>query len=151
MNIKEYAQTGKLERFSFLWSEARLIFAAVALAIGGRPVLTAFLPIPSLFSIEWMILKLAWIISGIASVYLLYLWNENGQRLFGGKENKDVVAFFIMIVSGINLGLTGLLGNNIGMTLLSGLIAFILTAIAYIWAAMHLYKRWKAHGEKLFG
>lgn len=72
MNFEEQMKPDKLERYSFLWSEARLIIGAVALFIGGVPLLLAFNPIPSLSGLLGSLLTLAWIISGLASLYLLY-------------------------------------------------------------------------------
>jgi hypothetical protein len=35
MDLQEHSRPDALERYSFLWSEARLVVAAVALLIGG--------------------------------------------------------------------------------------------------------------------
>ena len=71
MNIKNM----DLERNSFLWSEVRLIIAAVALFLGGLPPIYLVLPIPALFGFVRILLVLAWIVSGVASGYLLYRWH----------------------------------------------------------------------------
>ncbi|MEK7519813.1 MAG: hypothetical protein AAB581_01020 [Patescibacteria group bacterium] len=148
MDIKEHTQPDKLERYSFLWSEARLAIAALALFLGGIPPVFYFLPF--LYGITSPLLHLAWVISGVASVYMLYRWNTNGRMLFGGKEPRDLYAFFVSVVSGINLGLTGLLGQNIGMSISSSKVIFLIVGVVYIVAAYHLWKRWKASGEKMF-
>src|SRR3989344_8325172 len=95
-----------LERYSFLWSEVRLIIAALALFLGGvSPLLKLGLP----SGLASSLLTLSWIISGVAAVYLLYRRHKT-KLLLGGKDKWDAVAFFVMVVSGINLGLVGLLG-----------------------------------------
>src|SRR3989344_7642125 len=111
MDMNQYTKPGALERYSFLWSEARLVIAAVALFIGGRPPIIAFNPIPAFYGLFSSLLTLSWIISGVAAAYLFYRWNEH-KTLFGGNNKKDKYAFFVSIISGFNLGLTGLMGNN---------------------------------------
>lgn len=141
----------QLERYSFLWSEARLVIAAIALFIGGVPVLRVLLPIPALFDLVGLVLTLTWIISGAASAYLLYRWISAKQILFGRKVTLDTVAFFVSVVSGINLGLAGLMGRNIGMSILSSYFIFVVTALIYLASAVYLYRRWNASGKKVFG
>lgn len=139
----------KLERYAFLWSEARLIVAAVALLIGGVPPVYLIAP-ASLFGIARTGLLAAWIISGIAALYLVYRWWNHGQKVFGGKNTHDMLAFAVLALSGINLGLTGVMSKNIGMTILHGRFVFFVTAAIYLAAAYHLYNRWKKSGERLF-
>jgi uncharacterized membrane protein YuzA (DUF378 family) len=139
-----------MERDSFLWSEVRSVLAAVALFLGGVPVVYVLFPIPPLFSLIRTLLLLAWIISGIASVYLLYRWYNGGMKVFGGKSAKDTTAFLIGTVSGINLGVAGLFGINVGMSILSGRLVFVIVGLAYLWSSWHLYERWKANGRQLF-
>ncbi len=150
MDIKEHTTPEKLEYYSFLWSEVRLVIAAVALFIGGTPPILLLVPVASLYGLMYLGLKLAWIVSGVAAAYLAYRWYEGGQKLFGGKDTKDTVAFLVSVVSGINLGLVGFLGQNIGMSLVSGQLVFLLTGAVYLAAAGYLYMRWNAHGKKLF-
>ncbi|MDP3645627.1 MAG: hypothetical protein Q8R25_00885 [bacterium] len=131
-----------------MWSEARLLVAAVALLLGGvSPIL---LVVPASFEFTVTLLKLAWLVSGVASLYLAYRWYSAKQTLFGKKDGADTLAFFVMVVSGINLGLTGALGQNIGMSILSGRTVFFVVALLYLWTAYHLWKRWNSHGKKLF-
>lgn len=139
------------EKWSFLWSEARLLIAAVALFIGGVPPLL-FLGVnaPAVLPLVSILLKLAWIVSGVASTYLLYRWVNGGMKVFGGQDKLDVGAFLIMAVSGINLGITGVLGTNIGMMLSSHFLVFIVTAVVYVCVAVYLYRRWNTYGKKLF-
>lgn len=146
MDIKIHATPSKLERYSFLWSLLRLLIAAVSLIIGGYPIALRLLYLPLTSSL----LTLSWIISGIASVYLAYRWNADGRKLFGGTETKDTVAFFAMVISGVNLGLVGLIGQNIGMNISSSKLVFIIVGVFYVICAYYLHTRWKAYGEKIF-
>lgn len=140
----------RLERYAFLWSELRLLFAAVALLIGGKPVLLA-LPLPfGLFGFMWNILHFTWIISGIAVGYLCYRWLQCGKRLFGKQEKIDRNAFLFLVVTGINLGLTGLFGTNIGMSLVTSKAIYFLAGVVYLLVAAYLWKRWKEMGQIMF-
>jgi len=147
MNIKEYTLPDKLERYSFLWSEARLVIAAVALFLGAVPPLR-YLPLPS--GLMNTILTLSWIISGIAAVYLLYRWYKANWVVFGGKAQMDMAALGVSIVSGINLGLTGILRNNIGLSISSNQVVLIIVGVLYLAAAFQLYTRWSSYGKKIF-
>jgi hypothetical protein len=132
-----------------MWSEARLVIAALALFIGGYPPVLYFFPM--FVGTTMPFLKLSWIISGVASAYLLYRWHGGERRLFGERHQKDTYAFFVSVVSGLNLGLTGLLGQNIGMSVASGnQILYVLTGAAYLWAAWQLYTQWKGHSRRVF-
>lgn len=150
MNLQHFTTPAQLERNSFLWSEVRLVVAAVALFIGGVPPALAFNPISSLVPMIFSLLKIAWLISGAASAYLLYRWYSNGQRVFGGRDAKDRGAFLVSGISGINLGLVGLLGTNIGMSIASGSLVFGAVGAVYLVAAWHLYQRWNASHQQLF-
>ena len=156
MDIKKCSEPYQLERYSFLWSQARLIIAAVALFIGGIPPVLAFNPIPAFYGVLRALLVVAWIISGTASGYMLYRWNSlygwnSGQRtLFGGKAPLDTAAFFVSVVSGLNLGIAGLLGTNIGMSISSNRFIFAITALLYLASAVYLFRRWNAAGQKVF-
>ena len=150
MNLKHHTHPDNLERYAFLWSEVRLVIAAIALFIGGIPPVLYFLPGVGSFGLVNLALKLAWIISGVSAAYLFYRWLHAGQKLFGHSNMKDTAAFVVMVVSGINLGLVGLIGNNIGMSISSSYAVFVITAVVYLVSAYHLYTRWKAHGRKLF-
>lgn len=147
MNLQQFSSPEQLERNSFLWSEVRLVIAAVALFLGGVPPAIYFIDNSGLI---WSLLKICWIISGAASVYLAYRWNKGGQTVFGGKDQKDLAAFAVSVVSGINLGLAGLLGNNIGMSIASGGAVFTVVGLLYLVCAYHLYQRWQAHGSRVF-
>ena len=150
MNISEYTQPDKLEHYSFLWSEVRLLIAAVALFVGGGPPLFYFIRLPGLYGLFNTLLTLSWLISGVASAYLLYRWYKGNRTIFGGKAQIDMAAFFVSVVSGINLGLTGLLRNNIGMSITSNQIIFIIVGVLYLAAAYRLYTRWSSYGKKIF-
>jgi hypothetical protein len=147
MDFKELSTPAQLERNSFLWSEARLVVGAVALFLGGIPPVVYFLGSSGTI---WSLLKIAWLISGAASAYLGYRWYTGGQQVFGGKDNKDLGAFAVSVVSGLNLGWTGLAGNNIGMSIASSQPIFLMVGVVYLVAALHLWRRWKARGEHVF-
>jgi uncharacterized membrane protein YuzA (DUF378 family) len=61
-----------------------------------------------------------------------------------------MITFFISIVSGLNLGIAGLLANNIGMSISSNRFVFIIVGILYLFAARHLFLRWKESENKMF-
>jgi len=42
MDWKKYTKRKNLDKYSFFWSEARLLIASVSLFIGGMPVIFAF-------------------------------------------------------------------------------------------------------------
>jgi len=147
MNLQKHTTKEKLEEYSFLWSEIRLVIAAIALFIGGVPPL--FFLLGSSYGLMSSLLGLSWIISGVASVYLLYIWSKT-RTLFGANEKRDLYAFLVMIVSGINLGLAGFIRTNIGMSISSNKFLFWIVGIIYLASAYYLHKRWKANGKKLF-
>ncbi len=150
MDTQDFLKPDSLERNSFLWSEARLVVAAVALLLGGVPPLRLLLPMAGLYGLVGTILTLAWIVSGVASVYLLYRWFTGGKVLFGAHEPLDMGAFFVSAVSGINLGFTGLMGSNFGMSIFSGRVLFGITALIYLASAAYLWRRWSISGKKIF-
>jgi hypothetical protein len=151
MDIKHHTRPEQLERYSFLWSEARLLIAAISLIIGGVPVVYRVFGYAYGFtSIVAGLLTLSWLISGAAAIYLAYCWNESGQKLFGKKEMADRIAFFISIISGINLGVVGLTRQNIGMNIFSSQVIFAITGVIYLVAAGYLWMRWNTSGKKLF-
>ncbi len=146
--LQKHLEPQNLEKYAFFWSEARLLIAALALFLGGVPPIIRLFPY--LYPLTRPLLTLAWIISGVVSLYLLYLWNKAGKKVFGGNDMKDTVAFFVNVVSGFNLGLTGITGTNIGMSMTHNYTIYILVGILYLASAWHLHTRWKARGEKLF-
>lgn len=150
MRFHEYTTPEALARFAFYWSEARLVIAAVALFLGGIPPVIYFLPVPGLLRVVSPLLALSWLLSGIVSAYLLYRWNQGGKKVFGGRNQRDLTAFFLTVVTGLNLGLVPIVGSNIGMSLSSSKGVFVLAGIVYILVALYLWKRWTQNGEKLF-
>ncbi len=146
MNIQEHTTPEKLEKYAFLWSEVRLVVAALALFLGGIPPVT-FLPLPS--GLVGTLLGLSWIISGLAVGYLAFNWLKS-KMLFGAKEKLDMYAFFVMIVSGLNLGIAGLFRTNIGLNITSAKLFLWIVGALYLASAYHLYRRWKAHNERVF-
>ena len=143
INLKDVKQ---MSTYAFYWSEARLLIAAVALLLGGIPPIMLIMPIP----LVGALLTLSWIISGVASAYLAYQWYAHDFRVFGGKDTFDMAAFGVLIVSGLNLGIVGILGTNIGMNISSSYAVFVLAAVAYVASAGWLYKRYTAHHQTIF-
>ena len=139
----------ELTAYSFWWSEVRLLVAAIALFIGGVPPIYLMVP-PSLFSITTLLLKLAWIISGVAVIYLLYRWYETGQKLFGHKDHKDTLAFLVLAVSGLNLGFAGVFGRNLGLGITTNHLVLFVVAVCYLAAAWQLWNHGKKHDGKIF-
>ena len=150
MSFQEHTKPENLERYSFLWSEIRLIIAAVALFMGGVPPVLAFNPIPAFYGLLSSLLTISWIISGIASGYLLYRWNVGSRRIFGRQNSMDMILLFVMIISGFNLGIAGIFSKNIGMTISSNSLVFIIVGIIYLISAWYLFKEWKKNGRRVF-
>jgi len=137
-----------LEWYAFAWSEVRLLIAAVALLLGGVPPILFITP-SAVVGVVALLLALSWVLSGVAAAYLVYRWYLSGRKLFGASDRKDMAAFLVLAVSGINLGLVPFF-SNLGMSISSNYVVFVVVAVAYVWSAYHLYRRWKAHGEKIF-
>ncbi len=146
MDFTHHTHPDRLELYSFYWSEARLLIASLALFLGGVPPVILILPLP----LTGLILTLCWIISGIVSGYLVYRWHKAGMKLFGEKNTLDTAAFAVNVVSGFNLGVAGLLGINIGMTISSNYILFVIVGVLYLASAIRLGRRWQVWGRKLF-
>lgn len=147
MDISKHTTSSNLERYAFYWLLALLVFSAGALFLGARPPITLILGYSSLV---FSVLKLMWIISGVAAVYLTYSWVQNKKRVFGGTEKKDMAAFWFMILCGYNLGIMGLMGMNIYFQIAMGYFVYIITGIAALVFAGYLYKRWLDCGQRLF-
>lgn len=137
-----------LIRYAFYWSLARMGIAVLSLFFGATPFLGKF--------VGYNLMMLAWLVSGVASVYLGYRWYTGGKTVFGGKNQKDTIAFLIMVVTGINLGYTAI-DTNVGMNFTYSLvgsmnlddIVYKATAVLYALVAYYLYKRFKENGERV--
>jgi hypothetical protein len=138
-----------LDRACFYWTEARLITAAIALFLGGYPPVLYFNPIPAFGGFLSTLVTVAWVISGPVSLYLLYRWLKNNKVVLNNTL-RDKVAFFIAVVSGLNLGFAGIARTNIGMSLADSTLTFVLTGCLYLVVAIYLYQHWKRHNENLF-
>jgi hypothetical protein len=137
----------ELIKYSFYWSEIRLLVAALALLLGGIPPVMMVLPgIPLIGTL----LTLSWIVSGVTAIYLAYRWYRNDFMIFGEKNLRDIAAFGVMVVSGINLGIVGLSGTNIGMSISSHYTAFVIVAVVYVASAAWLYMRYSSARGTLF-
>jgi hypothetical protein len=136
-----------MERYAFLWSLCRMAIAVLSLFLGASPILLGI--------VGYQVMMLAWLISGVAALYLGYRWFSGGKRVFGGNNQKDTWAFLIMVVTGINLGYTAF-STNIGMNLAYSIVGMSLadllykaTAVLYAVVVYYLYKRWKENGERV--
>ncbi len=148
MDLNAHTTPDKLERYAFLWSLARMAIGALSLFFGAAPILYRF--------VGSGVMMLAWMISGAAALYLGYRWYTGGKKVFSGNDQKDTIAFLVMVVTGINLGYAGI-STNISMSLVYSIlgsslagIVFKATAVAYLLVAYQLFKRWKASGERVF-
>ena len=152
MDYNSFLKPEVLLKYSFWWSECRLLFGAVALLLGGRPLMLFMLGpvVAGGFSLAMFVLSVVWIVSGLASLYLLYRWWASGMTVLGGKDYMDLAAFFVMTLSGLNLGVAGLTGNNIGMTISSWYVVFVIVSLVYLWVAWYLYSRTHGDSAKLF-
>ena len=149
MDINDHTKPEVLERYAVYYSLVRLVIAAVSLFFGAMPVIYRVGSMSSFSSF----LELAWLISGAASGYLLYRWYKAGQQVWGNKDRYATIAFFVLIISGLNLGYAAI-GNNIGMSIVYGLpmvdLIFKATAVVYLLTAYYFWKSWQAAGERLF-
>lgn len=139
-----------LDRYAFYWSEARLVVSALALFMGGVPPVLMLNPFPALGGVLGNLLTLAWVISGVVSLYLLYRWLKNNKKLYGRVNVRDRVAFCITAVTGLNLGFAGIATVNIGMMYFSGAVTFTLTGLLYLVVALYQWQTWRKAGENLF-
>lgn len=152
MDIKEHTTPEKLLHYSFLWSLLSILFTAFTLFLGASPVIFKIIPssFSSLFSLVSSLLAASWIISGLAAGYLLYRWNTGGKMVFGGKKRHDLVAFFILVVTGLNLGFAGLFGSNIALSIITSSLLLKLGGVMYLVIVGYLFNRWSESGKKLF-
>ena len=151
MDIKEHTTPKNLFKYAFMWNQVRLVVAAASLILGGFPV--ALRIFSSSNSMVGSLLTLSWIISGVAALYLLYMWFQSGKKLWGGSERTDVAAFWVAIISGLHLGIAGILGTNIGMTVIPSTfltLVMLVAGILYLWSAFHLHKRYSKSSD-MFG
>lgn len=151
MDIKEHTKPKNLLKYAFMWNQIRLVIAAASLILGGFPVVLRIFSSSS--SMVSSLLTVSWIISGLAAAYLFYLWIKGGKKLWGGTDNVDMAAFAIAIISGLHLGIAGVLGTNIGMSVVpSGLLTFVMliAGALYLWSAFHLHNRYRADSN-MFG
>ncbi len=146
---KLQAHADTLTTLAFFWTLARLGISMVALVIGSPPVLLFFSFAPA-YGFAWLFLRLSWILSGVTAAYLLYRWFNAKGYVFDKATRKDMIALGIAIVSGLNLGVTGLIGTNPGLSVFSAYLFALVAAGAYAWTAHHLYQRFQQSGHKLF-
>ncbi len=143
----------KLEKYSFWWSEVRLALGAIALFLGGVPsvvYLIARFNLFGLFNPVFVLLNIAYLISGASAIYLLYRFFKGGRRVFDSKHWMDLGSFAVMVISGINLGLTAVIGQNPGLSITAYHPILIVVGIFYLVSMVYLYRRFRAHGNRLF-
>lgn len=141
-----HLKPGNLERCAFYWLWGLLLVSALALLVGVNQ------PHPKFFRpLYWPMQELAWLLSGIAAVYLVYRWQQADRQLFpDGKihfVNKDKLAFWLMILTGLNVGLTSVIGHNIFLSLFWDRLIHGVVMIACLAAAYHLHLRYHAVGS----
>ncbi|MEX0931269.1 MAG: hypothetical protein WDZ88_00805 [Candidatus Paceibacterota bacterium] len=151
MTTVDHTHPDNLEKYAFFWSEVRLVIAAFSLIIGGFPVAYKLFGFVPFFARPVnTLLTIAWVISGVSAGYLLYRWNKEGRTVFGGKSRNDLIAFFFLVITGINLGVAGLLGVNLGMKFSLGGNLYAIVGVLYLAVAYYLHKRYKESGGKVF-
>jgi hypothetical protein len=141
MDIKEKVQQRSLVEWAFMWNQARLIIAGITLVIAQQVPVLVYLPVLGRLASSFMVL--AWLISGVAAVYLIYNWYTSGKTVFGGNDTKDVIAFWVATISGVHLGLAAIY-TNIGFAVTPDFLivpAMILAGLAYFWSAYRLHSR----------
>jgi uncharacterized membrane protein YuzA (DUF378 family) len=55
----------------------------------------------------------------------------------------------VLIVSGFNLGFAGLFKTNIGMSISSNYVLFLIVGLLYIFSAYYLFTQWKKNNKKI--
>jgi hypothetical protein len=126
-----------------------MVIAAISLFFGAMPIAYKIIGLQAV-----SLVALAWLVSGVAAVYLGYLWHKGGQKVFGGDDKQIKILFIIMVVTGLNLGYVAIGNINLGMSFLYGMpiagIIFKATAVGYLYVAYTLWTKWKENGEALF-
>ena len=142
MNIDTLKQKSLLE-WAFCWNQARLVLAGATLVLAKKSPILAYFSIPIVTPLAGTFMTLAWLISGVVGVYLIYMWNKSGQTVFGGNDKKDVAAFWIAAITGVHLGIAAVY-TNIGFAVTPDFLstpAMILAGLLYFWTAYHLHSR----------
>ena len=137
----DYMNPANLVRYAFYWTMAQMAITVLALLMGGYPPVFYILGYGSLVTLG---LKLAWIMSGAAAAYLLYRCYKNKHKIFTKETPYDKPAFLFAIITGLNLGVVGLLNKNIAMMITSSGVIYNLVAVAYVVAIIYLWRRWSA-------
>lgn len=138
-----------LIKYSFYWLMLLLLFSAGAMFLGARPPVTLIFGYSS--SAVWSILDICWIVSGVAAAYLVYQWQQHNRQVFGGRETKDRIAFWFMIVVGLNMGVAGIFGPNLFLNMFENKVVYVVAGGVCLIQAYHLWNRWRKSGEVLFG
>jgi uncharacterized membrane protein YuzA (DUF378 family) len=137
-----------LEKYSFYWLLASLSLTVLSLLLGGYPI--AYKILGSSFPFLSLLLTISWILTGAAAVYLLYRWNKGGKRLFITKKQYDLPAFLIATITGLNIGIYGVISQNILMQIFMNSIFYTIGGVLYAVVVVYLWKRWQDSGQHLF-
>ena len=146
--MEEHMTPAKLERYAFFWLIGLLALSAIAMLLGARPLAHVVFGYSS-NSIN-SLLNLSWIISGVAALFLAYQWTKHSKQVFGGNDKKDLAAFLIMLLTGFNLGIYGILGQNYILNINDSFAYLIILSALCIWSGYHLWTRWTESGERVF-
>ena len=151
MSLDKHTTPDSLEQYSFIWILLMLVLTAISLLVEATPIVnTIFESSSVLYGPISALLNLSWIISGFVSLYLMYRWNTGGKTLFGGKDKKDLYAFLITIVTGLNIGFMGLFDKNILMDLFYSSALYSIAGIIYLIVVFQLYTSWNKNNKKVF-
>jgi len=97
----------------------------------------------------WSLLDIAWIVSGIAAGYLVYEWLQHSRQVFRGNRNATY-AFWFMILTGVNVGIAGILGPNLFLNIFSSSLFHYVTGALCLFAAIYLFIAWRRSGGVIF-
>jgi hypothetical protein len=142
MNLDSLKRKSLLE-WAFAWNQARLIIAGATLILAKKSPILTYFGIPLVTPLAGTLMPLAWLLSGVVSVYLIYVWYNSGQTVFGGKEKIDLIAFWVATITGINLGFAAI-STNVGFAITPAFLstpAMILAGLLYFWTAYHMHSR----------
>ena len=147
MQMAELMQPHNLEKYSFYWLIASLALTVISLLMGGSPIAMTVFGYGALVS---LLLKISWILSGAAGGYLLYRWYTAERTLFGEKRNQDLAAFMVATITGVNIGIYGIIQQNILMMMFMASIFNTIGAVLYVVVVIYLWRRWQESGGNLF-
>lgn len=144
--MNDYLDSVRLDRLAIWWSLMRMVLVASILLFGYVPLLGG-LSFMAPF-VPWL-----WMVSGLVSIYLAYRWFVSDMKLLNETDILATAAFWLMIISGLNLGLASF-GDNFGMAIVADvpMSDLILKAVgvAYLLSVGFLYRKWSQSGLLFF-